>query len=495
MKKILSLLAIGTLASTTVSNVNVLIKTNLNQQSINKINDVLLPNSSEITGYNGDIKNYKIDLFGNAFFTTDNAIYKVNVGTTNAIEINKFNIGEVSDLIFDNKGNFYFTIKTSDEDNKLYKVNVGTTNAIEITGYIGTSYSFFFDSKNSLYFYSEYKKDSSLNNKFYKLNVNSLNIIEINKFNNKFNPQKFIKDSKDNLYFIDNISQNLGILKRDKTEIENLNITGIDINNYYNIQSLNVDSTDNIWFNVWTDKDNKIYKVNVGTKNAIEIIDIGNGKFNNLKFDSKNNLYFTNESNLFIFNNEKHHYQLTDFKGNTDYVFFTFDSKNNLYFGIKNNNEKIDLYKQLYDKQKLIKIDDDVQNYEFTWKEQDNINFDNENNLYYVKNNNNEQLSIFYLKNNELKSQFVFTFNKVITKFNFKIKNNIIFAIIDDKIYKVDKFNLPIPPTKVNVATLILITSSIGCLIIGVGLLGYFIYYDRKHHVVKKWWEKRKEEK
>lgn len=99
------------------------------------------------------------------------------------------------------------------------------------------------------------------------------------------------------------------------------------------------------------------------------------------------------------------------------------------------------------------------------------------------------------MKNNEWKSQLIFTFNKAITKFNFKIKNNIIFVIIDNKIYKVDKFNLPTPPTEVNVATLILITSSIGCLIIGVGLLGYFIYYDRKHHVVKKWWEKRKEDK
>lgn len=495
MKKLLNLLAIATLASTSVSNVTTIINNNLNQQSTNKVNDVLLPNSSKITGYTGDIKNYKIDLFGNAFFTTDNAIYKVNADTINAIEIFKFNIGEVANLILDSQNNFYFTIKTSDEENKLYKVNVGTTNSIEITGYIGTSYSFFFDSKDNLYFYSQYKNGSSLNNKFYKVNANSLNIseiTEITKFNDNFNPQKFIKDSKNNLYFIDNISQNLGILKSDKTEIENLNITGIDMKNYYNIQSLNVDSTDNIWFNVWTNKDNKIYKLNADTINAIEITDIGNGKFKNFKFDSKDNLYFTNESNLFIFDSEKHHYQLTDFKGNTEYIFFTFDSKNNLYFGIKNSDETIDLYIQLYDEQKLIKIDDYVQNYEFTWKEQDNINFDNENNLYYVKKNNNEQLSIFYLKNNELKSQLIFSFNKVITKFNFKIKNNIIFAIIDNKIYKVDKFNLPIPPAESNVATLILITSSIGCLIIGGSLLGYFIYYDRKHHIVKKWWEKSK---
>ncbi|WDA54937.1 MAG: hypothetical protein PPFGHCPK_01418 (plasmid) [Spiroplasma endosymbiont of Drosophila atripex] len=450
MKTLLSLLTIGTLTSTTISNVSVFITTNLNQQSTNKVNDVLLPNSSEITGYTGDIKNYKIDLFGNAFFTTDNAIYKVSVGTKNIIEI---------------------------------------------TGYTGAAFSFFFDSKNNLYFYSEYKNGSSLNNKFYKVNANSFNISEITKFNDNFNPQKFIKDSKNNLYFIDNISKNFGILESDKTEIENLDVTGINIKDYYNIQSLNIDSTDNIWFNVWTNKDNAIYKVNVGTTNAIEIADIGNGKFKNFKFDSKNNLYFTNESNLFIFDSEKHHYQLTDFKRNTEYVFFTFDSKNNLYFGIKNNDKTIDLYKQLYDEQKLIKIDNNVQNYEFTWKEQDNINFDNENNLYYIKKNNNEQLSIFYLKNNELKSQLIFSFNKVITKFNFKIKNNIIFAIIDNKIYKIDKFNLPIPSTEPNVATLILITSSIGCLIIGGGLLGYFIYYDRKHHVVKKWWQKRKEEK
>ncbi|WDA55048.1 MAG: hypothetical protein PPFGHCPK_01529 (plasmid) [Spiroplasma endosymbiont of Drosophila atripex] len=495
MKTLLSLLTIGTLTSTTISNVSVFITTNLNQQSTNKVNDVLLPNSSEITGYTGAIKNYKIDLFGNVFFTTDNAIYKVNVGTTNAIEIFEFNIGEVDNLIFDSQSNFYFTIKTSDEENKIYNVSVGTKNVIEITGYTGAAFSFFFDSKNNLYFYSEYKNGSSLNNKFYKVNANSFNISEITKFNDNFNPQKFIKDSKNNLYFIDNISKNFGILESDKTEIENLDVTGINIKDYYNIQSLNIDNSDNIWFNVWTNKDNAIYKVNVGTTNAIEIVDIGNGKFKNLKFDSKNNLYFTNESNLFIFDSKKHHYQLTDFKRNTEYVFFTFDSKNNLYFGIKNSNETIDLYKQLYDEQKLIKIDDYVQNYEFTWKEQDNINFDNENNLYYVKKNNNEQLSIFYLKNNEWKSQLIFTFNKAITKFNFKIKNNIIFAIIDNKIYKVDKFNLPTPPTQVNVATLILITSSIGCLVIAGGLLGYFIYYDRKYHVVKKWWEKRKEGK
>jgi len=68
MKKLLSLLTIGTLTSTTISNVNAVINTNLNQQSTNKVNDVLLPNSSEITGYTGDIKNYKIDLFGNVFY-------------------------------------------------------------------------------------------------------------------------------------------------------------------------------------------------------------------------------------------------------------------------------------------------------------------------------------------------------------------------------------------------------------------------------------------
>lgn len=289
MKKILNLLIIGTLTSTTISNVNTIINTNLNQQSTNKVNDVLLPNSSEITGYTGDIKNYKIDLFGNAFFTTDNEIYKVNVRTTNAIEINKFNIGEVSDLILDSKSNFYFTIKTSDEENKIYNVSVGTKNVIEITGYTGAAYSFFFDSKNNLYFYSEYKNGSSLNNKFYKVNAGTTNAVEITGFNNNFNPQKFIKDSKDNVYFIDNISQNLGILESDKTEIENLNVTGIDIKDYYNIQSLNIDSTDNIWFNVWTNKDNKIYKINSSTNNAIEITDIGNGKFNNFKFDNKDN--------------------------------------------------------------------------------------------------------------------------------------------------------------------------------------------------------------
>lgn len=307
MKKLLSMLAIGTLVTTSVPSVSVVINTNLKQQSTNKVNDVLLPNSSEITGYTGDIKNYKIDLFGNAFFTTDNAIYNVNVGTTNAIEINKFNnIGEVSDLLLDSKSNFYFTIKTSDEENQFYKVYVGTTNAIKITGYTGAAYSFFFDSKNNLYFYSEYKNGSSLNNKFYKVNVGTTNAVEITGFNNNFNPQKFIKDSKDNLYFIDNISQNLGILESDKTEIENLNVTGIDIKDYYNIQSLNIDSTDNIWFNVWTNKDNKIYKINSSTNNAIEITDIGNGKFNNFKFDNKDNLYFTNESNLFIFDSVTH---------------------------------------------------------------------------------------------------------------------------------------------------------------------------------------------
>ena len=387
MKKLLSILAIATLASTSVSNVNTIINNNLNQQSISKINDVLLPNSSEVIGYTGDIKNYKIDLFGNAFFTTDNSIYKVNVGTTNAIEIIKFNNRVVTNLMFDSQNNFYFTVKTSDEENKFYKVNVGTTNAIEITGYTGASYSFFFDSKDNLYFYSQYKSGTSWNNKLYKVNVGTINAIEIIKFNDNFNPQKFIKDSKDNLYFKDKISQNLGILENDKTEIKLLNITGINTKNYYNIQSLNVDSTDNIWFNVWTNKDNKLYKVNFGTTNAIEITEVGNGEFSNFKFDSKDNLYFTNESNMFIFDNEKHFYQLTDFNVKIDYVFFTFDSKDNLYFAIKNNNETIDLYKQLYDEKKLIKIDDDVQNYEFTWKEQDNINFDNENNLYYVKKN------------------------------------------------------------------------------------------------------------
>lgn len=372
MKKLLSMLAIGTLVTTSVPSANMIINTSFNQ----KINNI--KNENDINKYkliNRLINFNQPDYFGNKYNgfvykqeqkidINDNFISLAKIDDK-TITIPNFQVSldegehEVSLLLKSDFKNFYnlfnadengfvhykFWIKKNIKNNiKSYKFNLNQS--------INNINNFWIDKENNIYIYS--------NDKLFKVNVGTRNAIEIKGYNGLV--ENIILDKNDNLYFI-------------------------------------------------TDK---LYKVTIGTDVATEIsiTNLSNGIYD-LIIDSQNNMFIFSLNGFFKVNH-----------GTTN----------------------------------AIKISGLTAN-----KPINNVCIDNQGNIFV-----NQDSSKIYVIN-------VGTTQATEITFNF----------------------IPIPtPTKpmpTGEIIVIVASSLLGLGILGFG--GYFIYYDRKHHVVKNWWEKRKEGK
>lgn len=497
MKKLLSMLAIGTLVTTSVPSANMIINTSFNQKinniknknDINKyklINRLINFNQPDYFGnkYNGfvykqeqkidindnfislakiddktiTIPNFQVSLdegehevslllksdfknFYNLFNADENGFvhYKfwIKKNIKNNIQSYKFNLNQsinnINNFWIDKENNIYIY-----SNDKLFKVNVGTRNAIEITGYNGIlSNDLKFDSENNVYFVS--------NNKVYKINSSTTNAIEIALTGYLTQIADLSVDNQNNLYFIS--TNNYGDWKdiykvnHGTTNAIKINIIGFSTSDIFKI---NFDSKNNLYI-----ISNKLFKVNYGTNNAIEITGY-NGLVENISLDKNDNLYFITDKlyKVTIGTNVAKEINITNLSsGMYDLLI---DSQNNLFIFSLNG-----FFKVNHGTNNAIKISGLTPK-----KPINNACIDNQGNIFV----NQDSDKIYEIN--------VGTTQATKITFNF-IPNS-----------------TPSKPMPTGEIIVIVASSLLGLGILGFG--GYFIYYDRKHHVVKKWWEKKK---
>jgi len=196
-----------------------------------------------------NINNFWIDKENNIYIYSNDKLFKVNVVTRNAIEINIIGLStsDIFKINFDSKNNLYII------SNKLFKVNYGTNNAIEVIGYNGLVENISLDKNDNLYFITD---------KLYKVTIGTNVAKEINITNLSSGMYDLLIDSQNNLFIF---SLN-GFFKVNHGTNNAIKISGLTPKKPIN--NACIDNQGNIFVNQYSDK---IYEINVGTTQATEI--------------------------------------------------------------------------------------------------------------------------------------------------------------------------------------------------------------------------------
>ncbi|WP_252319556.1 hypothetical protein [Spiroplasma endosymbiont of Lariophagus distinguendus] len=202
-----------------------------------------------------------------------------------------------------------------------------------------------------------------------------------------------------------------------------------------NVNSYKLNQSINNIKNFWIDKENnifiysndKLFKVFVGSKIALDIIGYSGILSNNLKFDSENNTYFVANNKIYKINNNSINaveITINGYSKETKDLFI--DSENNIYLIINNNyGYWKNIYKVNHGTTQAIKINIIGLSTSDIFK----INFDNKNNLYIISN------KLFKVNAGTTNAIEITGYNGLIENISLDTNDNLYF--ITDKLYKV----------------------------------------------------------
>jgi predicted RNase H-like HicB family nuclease len=308
MKKLLSILTISTLTASGPA--SLLANTSLTHALISNLNNDYL-SIKEFKNIYGDIYRMTIDSKDNIYFGKfQKGVYVLKQGETIPTKIDGIS-NNIQSIAVDSKDNIYFGMY----QDGVYVLKQGETIPTKIDGIetIRSIADIKFDKNNTIYFGTD--------NGVYVLKQGETIPTKIDGISN--NIQSIAVDSKDNIYF-GKFQKGVYVLKQGETIP-----TKIDgISN--NIQSIAVDSKDNIYFGMYQDG---VYVLKQGETIPTKIDGIETIRsIADIKFDKNNTIYFGTDNGVYVLKQgETIPTKIDGISNNIQSI--AVDSKDNIYFG------------------------------------------------------------------------------------------------------------------------------------------------------------------